>query len=226
MSKRFEYIINFEDGTSNSFALEVDPVSFIIKDDDSVDGPDWARLDFEKCQHCPYNSADKKYCPVAKNLAQATAAFREERSFKKVMAFVKGEERVYGKKTDLQTALFSLFGLIMASSSCSHLQMFKPMARFHLPFSSVEETSVRAIGMYLIAQYLESLKNPEHKIGLDDLIAKYKNISLVNQGIIKRIRAVKGADANQNAVLALDGFASILPVEISTGLAELKNIFA
>jgi len=226
MQKRFEYILHLAEGESQSFVLEVDPVSLVIRDDDSVPGPDWTLLEYEKCTHCPYNAGDKKYCPVAKNLAHAASSFREERSFKKLMAFVKSEERVYGKNTDLQTALFSLFGLIMASSSCSHLQMFKPMARYHLPFSSAEETAVRAIGMHLISEYLKSLEIPGHVVNLDGLLAKYEKVSLVNQGIIKRIRSLKGGDATQNALIALDGFASLLPIEISTGLNELKAHFS
>ena len=37
----------------------------------------------------------------------------------------------------------------MALSGCPVLEQLKPMARFHLPFASVEETIYRAASMYL-----------------------------------------------------------------------------
>lgn len=224
-TKKFEYMIKFEDGKSQTFNVDVDADSFVIQDDDQVPGPDWTLLDQNKCEHCPYNSQQKKYCPVAKNLASASEAFKELKSFLKVQVFVKSELRFYGKNTDLQTALFSLFGLIMASSNCPHLRLFKSMARYHLPFSNTEETNVRVLGMYLLSRYVKSIDDPSVKVDLSGLLEKYKEIEKVNQGIIARIRSLKGGDANKNAIVILDTFASLLPLEISSGLTEMKDIF-
>lgn len=221
----FEYTINFEDNTSQSFKVKVNPASFIIEDKDDEPGPDWALLETNKCVHCPYQTGAKKFCPVAKNLAAASEAFKEQRSVTKVTVFVKSPERFYGKKTDLQTALFSLFGLIMASSDCPHLHIFKSMARFHLPFSTSDETIIRALGMYLLSEYLKQQDSPDHKISLDGLLEKYSHIEKVNQGIIKRIRSLKGGDANKNAIIVLDNFSALLPLEISTGLSEVREFF-
>ena len=99
------------------------------------------------------------------------------------------------------------------------------MARFHLPFSSYEETVVRSLGTYLLGEYIKQQDDPQHAIGLEGLSAKYAQIALLNQGIIERIRALKGADATQNAVIVLDSFASLLPMEIDSGLAEIKQLF-
>ncbi len=224
-TKKFEYLIKFEDGRSQSFDVIVDANTLIIQDDDTVAGPDWALLERNQCEHCPYTPQQKKYCPVAKNLARASETFKDEKSFVKVQVFVKAEQRFYGKNTDLQTALFSLFGLIMASSSCSHLHLFKSMARYHLPFSTMEETNVRALGMYLLSRYVHSLENPQIKVDLSELPSKYEQIEKVNQGIIERIRSLKGGDANKNAIVVLDTFASFLPLEISSGLSEIIDIF-
>jgi hypothetical protein len=225
MTKRFEYLIKPDEGESQSFNVDVDPESFVIQDDDSVEGPEWTKLEHNQCSHCPYNKNDKKYCPVAKNLSAASNAFKDYRSYAKVTVFVKTEERFYGKSTDLQTALFSLFGLLMASSNCPHLHVFKSMARFHLPFSTTIETNVRALGMYLLSEYLKSLEVPAHKIDLQALLDKYKDIEIVNRGIIERIRSLKGGDANKNAIVILDNFAAILPLEISSGLTDIKPLF-
>jgi hypothetical protein len=225
MSTRIEYKIKSADGSSQSFLVDVNPESFVIKDDDTVEGPAWTLLENNQCEHCPFNKNEKKYCPVAKNLAQASEAFKDHRSVDKVTVFVKTEERFYGKDTDLQTALFSLFGLTMASSNCSHLHIFKSMARFHLPFSTLQETTVRALGMYLISEYLVSMDKKDHKIEMQGLLNKYDQIAIVNRGIIERIRSLKGGDANKNAIVVLDNFASLLPLEISSGLSEIKPLF-
>lgn len=225
MQTTFQYTIKFDDKAEQSFVVELDSNTGLIVDNDQESADDWTLLEYHKCQHCPYSTDQKKYCPVAKNLSKASLAFKDERSYKKLTVFVKTNERMYGKKTDLQTALFSLFGLIMATSSCQHMQVFKSMARFHLPFSSMEETTTRVLGMHLISEYLKLQNDPAHKISLDGLVQKYENINLVNQGIIERIRSLKGGDANQNAIIVLDTFASILPMEIGSGLQEIKPLF-
>src|SRR5690606_40128032 len=52
-----------------------------------------------------------------------------------------------------QQALASLMGLVMASSGFPKTAVFRPMARFHLPFSSESETAYRVAAMYLVAQH-------------------------------------------------------------------------
>ncbi|MES3036486.1 MAG: hypothetical protein V4736_01145 [Bdellovibrionota bacterium] len=225
MALKIEYAINFEDGTSKSFTVSIDTSNYTIPEDDKVEAPDWTLLEFNQCPHCPYTPAEKKYCPVAKNLSEASVTFKEARSFTNVTAFVKTEDRFYGKKTDLQTALFSLFGLLMATSACKYMDMFKSMAQFHLPFASHKETMVRTLGMHLLGEYMKQQDNPSHKISLDKLLKDYEQVVPVNQGMIDRIRALKGGDATQNAVIVLDAFASLLPLQVSSGLADIKELF-
>lgn len=69
------------------------------------------------------------------------------------------------------------------------------------------------------------MDTPNHKISLDGLLEKYSKIEGVNQGIITRIRSLKGGDATQNAIVVLDSFASILPMQISSGLSDIKSLF-
>jgi hypothetical protein len=226
MGQKTEYVVKFENGKSKTFAVDVDPKTLVIIDDNAVPGPEWTKLDFNKCENCPYSAADKPYCPVAKNLSNVVEFFKDDSSYEALTVFVTSEERTYGKRTDLQTALYSLFGLIMASSSCSHMHLFKTMARFHLPFSSVDETTIRMLGLYLIQEFLKQQQKPEHKIDLKELESGYQRIAVVNRGIIKRLRSIKGGDANKNALIILDNFASLLPQEFSSGLAEVKRIFS
>lgn len=225
IKESFEYQLKFDDGSVKSYNVEINSKTFQVDDDDNISSSPWAELKFHKCENCPYDANKKKYCPVAKNLANVSAAFKEDRSYKKVTVFVKTENRMYGKSTDLQTALQSLFGLIMAASACPNLDVFKTMAHFHLPFSTTEETMIRALGMHLIEEYLLQQENPTHKISLDSLLKKYDQVVIVNRGILERIRSLSEGDANKNAITILDGFASLLPLEISSGLTEVRALY-
>ena len=57
----------------------------------------------------------------------------------------------------MEIAIRSLIGLIMALSGCPHMEFFKPLARFHLPWASLEETTLRSASIYLLMQFF---KNP------------------------------------------------------------------
>jgi hypothetical protein len=210
-SLQFEYAFKFEDGTEKSLALSLDAKTLLFEAPaTSQEPPAWAALDACKCPHCPYEAATRPFCPVAKNLAQAAEAFKEEKSFRKATVFVKAKERFYGRNTDLQVGLQSLFGLIMATSDCPHLEVFRPLARFHLPFSTLDETKMRVLGNYLIAQYRRQQKGERADWDAKDLHAAFQNVNLLNQHIIQRIRTISHGDAEQNAIIILDSFATIL----------------
>jgi len=84
---------------------------------------------------------------VAKNLFNTVEYFKNAPSFEKAEVYVETPERTYYKNTSLQDGLFSIFGVIMATSGCPPLDFLRPMARFHLPFSTLEETMIRSSSM-------------------------------------------------------------------------------
>lgn len=220
-----EYSFKFEDGTDKSFFVNIDRES---AENDSAkigENPEWTRLDFCKCSHCPYDSKDLPHCPVAASIARVAEAFQSEKSYTKTTVFVKTGDRIYGKQTDMQAGLQSLFGLVMATSPCQHMSFFKPMALHHLPFSSYQETIVRALGQFLIQQYFKLKAGKEPDWELKGLVEAYSNISKVNLGIIQRIRAISKGDADRNAIVILDSFAALLPMELDTGFESLDPIF-
>jgi hypothetical protein len=223
----FDYQFKFNDGTEREFRVNIDEDTLINIDSETQAPPDWTKLEFNQCEHCPYTLQQLTHCPVAKSISRVANEFKAELSHKEAMVFVRSENRIYGKKTDLQTGLQSLFGLMIATSDCAHTNAFKPMARFHLPFSTYDETLVRVLGMYLTRQYLRSQKGEEVDFNTDQLLEQYAQISKMNQGIMKRIRtATKGmGDADKNAIIILDGFASLLPMDMKTGFEALHSIF-
>ena len=55
--------------------------------------------------------------------------------------------------TSAQAVASSIMGLISATSGCPHTAFLKPLAWFHLPFASEEETVFRAVSAWLLKQY-------------------------------------------------------------------------
>lgn len=188
--------------------------------------PTWTELDHCKCSHCPLKKEQSPKCPIAKNLANIADEYKEHKSYEVVEVEVYTKYRNYFKKISLQEGLYSIFGLIMATSSCPHMKFLRPMARFHLPFSNFHETIVRSASFYLLRQYFVQKKGatPDFQLkGLNDL---YEKVQQVNMGIIERIRSVATGDADANSVTILQGFAQLLAMQLSEDLSEIEPYFS
>ena len=220
-----EYQFKFEDESSKTFEVILNTETLVSRPKVAVPPEEWTKLDFHKCKHCPYTSDKMPHCPAAVNLAAVADTYKAEKSFRKTTAFVRMEDRIYGKQTDIQTGLQSLFGLVMATSGCKHLDFFKPLARYHLPFSGFEENMMRVLGHYLIVQFLKTKHDKEADWTGESLADIYGQINQVNKGIIERIRSIAKGDADKNALIILDSFASLLPLEMSNGFEGLEGLY-
>ncbi len=207
---KFDYEIETEDGNKAHFEFVLDGTSLYLKDQKDAHPPDWAKLDNNKCSHCPLNSADTPYCPIAKNIAPVIEAFKDLKSFVQVDTTVRTEERTYSKKASLQEVLASMMGIPMATSGCPHMNFLRVMARFHLPFSSFEETYVRTTSFFLLKQYLRVKEGKAKEISMAELEKNYENIKEVNLGIVERIRSLGKGDADPNAIVMLHSLADIV----------------
>jgi len=145
------YDFSFPDGGSKTYTVELDRATLSYRPSASEQPPAWARLENNQCGHCPLEPAEHPYCPVATNLATLVEFFKDKASVAEATVTVTTEERTYVKRLPLQRGIFGIF--VMATSSCPYMDFLKPMARFHLPFSSVEETIVRSVSLYLLKQY-------------------------------------------------------------------------
>lgn len=188
--------------------------------------PAWTNLDYNKCKNCPLKKEDSPLCPVAKNLEKITTEFASEKSHRETQVGVITKERSYVKKLTLQEGLHSVFGLIMATSGCPRLDFLRPMARFHLPFSSNTETMVRSLSFFLIREYFQQVDGKGTQFDIKNLETLYAEVQQVNLGIIERIRAIAKGDADKNAIVVLDNFAALLSMEIGDDFSELRPIFA
>jgi hypothetical protein len=187
--------------------------------------PAWARLENHQCRHCPLEPAEHPYCPVATNLSSVVEFIKDKASVAEATVTVTTEERTYVKQLPLQRGIFGIFGLVMATSSCPYMDFLKPMARFHLPFSTAEETIVRSVSMYLLLQYFVAKRGEQPDLGLEHLETHYGNIQQVNDGILERIKDVVQNDADLNALIILQGFADLLTMAISKDLSKIEPLF-
>jgi hypothetical protein len=134
-------------------------------------------------------------------------------------------ERTVVKHTTAQRTISSLMGLVTATSGCPHTDYLKPLARFHLPLASEEETIFRASAMYLLAQYFRHKQGLEADLELRGLTQRYRELHEVNLAMAQRLRAATSTDAAANAVVLLDLFAKSLPYAIEESLGEIAYLF-
>ena len=222
---KITYRFLFPDGRALEHVTELDGLTGKLVAIKQKDEPVWVHLEHKKCKHCPLKISEHPQCPVAKNLASVAQDFKSERSFDKIVVEVVTNERTYKKSLSMQEGLFGLFGLIMATSECPYLEFLRPMARFHLPFSSLNETMVRSVSFYLLRQYFIAKKGAEGDFGLVGFAKLYKDLEEVNLGMANRIRSITTADAEANSIVILDGFAKLLSMQLSTGLQDLEKMF-
>lgn len=225
---QIKYEVLFEGGRKLTYDMTFDPKSLRLNTQQKSEDkkPDWAKLEVEQCSNCPLSIEENEYCPVALNLADLIETFKNEISHTQVGVRVTTEERIYVKKVSVQQALFSIFGLIMATSGCPVMAYLKPMARFHLPFASVEESIIRSVSMHLLRQYFEHQRGEEFDLNLKKLDEIYSEIQKVNIGLNNRIsKVIKSGDANQNTVTTFHSISKMLSMSINKNLKNYEYLF-
>ena len=128
------------------------------------------------------------------------------------------------KRTDAQTGLRALFGLVMATSGCPILSRLRGLARTHLPFSTMEETIFRTVGAYLIQQFLIQKNGGEPDWELKGLYLLYEQLQEVNRCFKARIDAASEQDANMNALGSLIYLAMGVSFSLEAQLQEIQHL--
>jgi hypothetical protein len=223
---QFHYQFQFEDGYTKDYHIALDPKTLsLIPADHRQNISEWTRLNYNQCSNCPLAIDTHPFCPIAVNIMELVETFKNVLSYSDCTVMCESEDRTYLKKTSIMEGLSAIFGVIMATSDCPIMNFLKPMARFHLPFASVEETTVRAASMYLLGRYFKSKDRQDMKIDFKSLENHYAQVKLVNEGIIKRIRNVSTEDADKNAIVTLHSLSLFLSMEIDYSLSSLEYIF-
>ena len=222
-----EYRFRLQDNSEELFTIRLDPQTLeTLPDSDADPLPDWTALSFSQCASCPLTAASSPRCPAAANLAPIVRRGEKLLSIDQVDLQVTTAERISLQKTTAQRALCSLMGLVIATSGCPHTAFFKPMARFHLPLASEEETIFRATSTYMLAQYFVNKEGGQADFNLEKLTNLYQTMQEVNLAMAKRVRSTSKTDSSLNAIVLLDMYAKALPYVIKQSLDELRYLFA
>jgi hypothetical protein len=220
-----KYCFGFKGDRVETFDLQLDPQTLKLLNHSHEDLPEWTLLDYQKCPHCPLDGLEVAHCPAAVSIIDLVRRFDNVISYEEIDLEVITAERKVCERTTAQRGIGSLLGLLLSTSGCPYTAYFKPMARFHLPLASSEDTLFRATGMYLLAQYF--LMNAGKKVDcdLDGLARMYENLHRLNIALAKRLKDATNADSSINAVIVLDVFTHTLPTDIKDQLESIRPLF-
>lgn len=222
---QIHYRFNLGNGRDEFFDILLDPDTLEIVNQPTGELPPWTALEFHQCSHCPFTSDTHPHCPLAVTLIQVIGRFNNVISYNEIELTVLTQERQVFQKTTAQKGISSLVGLLFAASGCPHTAFFKPMARYHLPLASEDETYYRATGMYLLAQYLLHKDGKHADLELVGLKKIYRNLHLLNTMVAERIRSATRSDSSVNAVVLLDMITNLMPFILDEQMAKIRHLF-
>jgi hypothetical protein len=221
-----QYFFRRPDNSREEFQFELNGMSLELVGNIPLRLPAWTALDFYQCPNCKLDILAHPHCPLAVNLVNIVSRFEDLISYDEIRVNVITEERRISQQTTAQIGISSMMGLVIATSGCPHAAFFKPMARFHLPLASKEETIFRATSMYLLAQYFLKKDGQSADLELKGLSQIYDNMQIINLAIVERLRAATTTDSSVNALVILDNYAKSMPYAIEKSLEDIRYLFS
>ncbi len=224
MTLEITYKLTFDIHRQEVFNFVFDEKSMTLQTNADITPEPWTALEFQKCRHCPLDANKNSQCPAAVALQSPIDRLGSEISYKEIDLEVINSERKIKKKSYLSSAFASMMGLLIPASGCPYAEPFKPMARFHLPLASSEETAFRSISAYLFGQYLRRKHGLTADFNLQGLTSIYADIEQVNAQLA--IRLVKAGKLRElNSLVKLDTHAKIVPMVIDELGSEFEELF-
>lgn len=220
-----QYYFRMPDGREEVFDLRFDARTLDLQTPTPTQWPEWTRLEFRQCPHCPLTPDAAPRCPLAAHLIDLVDKFLRLISYDRLHIEIVTPERRVVQETTAQRGISSMMGLIMATSGCPHMAFLKPMARFHQPLADREHTIYRAAAMYMLAQYFLHQAGQPADLTMTGLAQRYRNVQTVNIAMAERLRAATDQDAVINAVVLLDQYAKSLPNAVRDGLKDIRHLF-
>ena len=223
----FYYQFTFPNGHIKKFDVRLDPETLNLLDPPRGRHSEWTRLSYHQCENCPLHESQSPQCPAAANLESVLDFFKDMLSYEEVDVEITTPARTYKKHTALQMALSSLIGVYMVTSGCPILDKLRPLVRTHLPFATLEETTSRAVSMYLMVQYFLKKRGKEPDWELKNLARIYEDVKTVNKFFHKRIAKIHIQDAGLNALVHLDCYARFTnTLLLEDDLHEIEKLFS
>lgn len=218
------YRIALPDGAL-AFDFRFSADQFVLRQADDRPPSAWTALDHHQCPTCPLDVETTPICPAARAIAGVLSELGDRWSTEKVDAAVERDGRAITIKTDLQTVLGAIFGLIGPTSGCPQLAPLRPMARMHAPFVPIEETVARSAALYLLGRYFAAQDGQDVDFSLDGLQAMYQELSGVNIALAERLQSAEKKDAARNAIALLDMRAASADISLDDKLENLRAAF-
>lgn len=223
----YRYTFTFDDCVKKVFEVRLDSrtLNVLPLQAASAAAPEWTRLEHQRCENCPLRPETTPCCPIALNMAVLVKSFGAILSYEMADVLVEMQERSVFKRVAVQSGLYSLMGIYMSASGCPVMDPLKPLVRFHLPFSSIDETVYRVVAMYVTAQFLRANAGLSADGELEGLARLFTEVHKVNVGFCLRLRGAIDKDALVNSVTILDAFVAIGQPPTPKRLAAVRRLF-
>lgn len=209
------YRIKQPDGETVEFDIRLDEHGLLEGMTDT--GPDWTCLEGERCGDC---TARHKNCRAAVAIAPVVDAFKAMDSLQQVKVCVTMGDATTEVNCSVAKVATSIMGLCMAASGCSKIAPFRAMALYHQPFSTLEETVIRAAGFMLLGRWAHGTLAAEDPFG--PLIDAWERLEEVNARIGRSLQDYCHTDSALNGLVNLDIFAKAGPFGLTNALEALK----
>ena len=219
------YQIKLNPKVTEVFDFVLDGKTFELISETVSDPPHWTALDHCQCSNCPLNKEQHPHCPLALQLHDIVRRLDKTRSIDEVEVEVITEERSVRQTTAIQRVVASMLGLIFPICGCPKTAYMRPLARFHVPLASEEETVFHVAGMYLLAQYFLHNTGTKGEFDFKGLVSIYEDLHILNTAMNKRLQAATRSDTTINAVTLLDMYATLIPMLVEDHLVEMRNFF-
>ena len=221
-SRHFEYRLHFPDGKRCTINVVLDGETLGCIEPLPV-MREWTALACHQCPHCPLDPALEPLCPLAARLDPLVDTLGSVLSYEALDVEAVVAERIVSTHAPAQAVASSLMGLIGATSGCPHTAFLKPLAWFHQPFASEEETVFRAVSAWLLKQYFHSLDDEKPDWTLTGLKERYDALHEVNVHMARRLRQASSCDATVNAIVRLDMFTKAVAGEVDEIIGFLRG---
>ena len=219
------YVIHLPDGERAEHRLSFDAETMENLTPVARELPPWTKLNFCQCPNCPLTLDSHPNCPLTARLAPLVQGVCHLASTVEMSVEVITAERTVSKTAQSQEILSSLIGLLAATSGCPHMDFFRPMARFHLPLASLEESLYRVMSMYALAQVIRRRRGLQPDFDFHDLAKRYEEVEKVNRSMIERLRVASRRDLTINAFVLLDMLGKTLPAMALDDAQEVESLF-
>ncbi len=222
-SVRADYTFEFVDGTTVTFPVQADLTSNTMETH-SPNRPSWVALDCRKCEHCPLSKKESPECPAALSVVDVVEYFSKNFTQKLSKCVVTLPGKSVTTHKNLRESLSSLIGLRLGASLCPYLSQFKPMARFHEPFSTPYETVYRSTSMYLLKQYFQYKEGKPADWDMKGLKTLYEQVSLVNLRLSERLKSAEGFECQPCSMDVLSVFTLSMTLLLEEHLKILREL--